>query len=1490
MRTFIRKKHLHTISRVFWGVVFSAIITLAILIQLARQAFPLLNDYRDLISQKLGDTLGVVISIDEIDAKWSGTKPQLTLRGVIVRTPEQLPIFKFNEASAELSLIPSLRHFSLAWERLTFDDFDARLVQKEDGLWEIPGYEMSTADEDRSFRIDDPFDIFLFGRRVDINNIKLDLSFRDGRRSLVSLPKLTLENDDFFHRLEANIALDDNKEAFQLTVEGYGDPRNEDEFSSKGYLSFNQFPLERLAAALAIDITGVQTPKNVEVKQRIDLSLWFSGNPKNGIDLLGRFSGGSEFDTQYADIPLPNRLSGDFTGRWQRDIGGQINLQNVGIDWLEKIFSIDRASLFGTIKDDQTQYGLRLDELNLESLSKQLRSVLKKSQPAVFEVLDALDLTGTISPFDVVLKPKEEGYFLAKGFMSNGSTKSFRASPVINGVNGYFEASLNHGAINLLSENGFSLHLPQIYEAPMVFDQAKGIVDWQIDLEHKKAHINSSRIFVKSIDEEASGLLSLSLPFKREVGEAWMTLAIGAGHIPASSHKKYVPEKAPKALRSWLNKAIQGGDLKNGGFLYNGPIVKNPSITPNIQVKGSFVDTVLKFQDQWPEVRKLNGYFHFDNRRFDGRVDAGNMLGAEITRGNVVLSKSSKKEPFVLSISTSGYGQAESAKAIVEQSNLPQGLKNTFKNWDINGKLGFNSEFSLPIQKKIELDYTLNFALNNVDLTLQDLNLPFKGLNGNVKISSDDLISSSPISGKLFDKAIEAEMFSELDTKSLGIDFKANVDVANLRAWLKRPELAFAEGETIANGRLRIPLSGEAAAGQSETTGGEIITLPNKLRGINLSLLSDLKGVSIKLPKPFDKTPDQVLAFSSDITMEKDVKSYHFVLGSQASVLVNTNDTGTSVGIVLNDNPKSSILDYSALFSREQRRRQNIFVSGHLNRLTLFDWLGVKDEYITHLSKVSAQVGRGDENIKETGKVPFTTHLNLNATDLALGSITFEEARVLGKGDEQQWYFEVTSDDAKGEVYLYSDERPMKLAIEKLNIPGNTDDRKIKQIKEELGISAESFPSSGSRVSAQSGHNETVRVKSSGTEKSSDVDLSVESDINLISNTSENNDLSSTELNSEETKNTSNEKQSFLTNIDLSKLPPMTVSIGKLSFDNKDFGSWSFEFKPSATSVIFEKLFANVRGLKIVGAQRSKEHKLGFSEDSTGANFIWTREGNDYHHSRFDGQLKGQNLDRILSAWGQEKLVDAKSFSLEANIDWLGAPDQVTLERLHGDIGFQLNEGNFIRGAEVGENPLLRLFALLNFDTLARRLRLDFSDLAARGFAYDRVVGNIAFDDGVMYLAPPLKVESSSSSMQLAGTVDLMKEEVDAELVATLPVGSNAAFATAFIAGLPAALGVYAVSKILRKQVDKASSINYGITGSWTDPKMRVKSIFNNTAATKKGEQTREKLDAGVEAEGNSDFEEVKQNTLKDEIPQAPHTIDEPFVNDIIETPAANIN
>lgn len=299
------------------------------------------------------------------------------------------------------------------------------------------------------------------------------------------------------------------------------------------------------------------------------------------------------------------------------------------------------------------------------------------------------------------------------------------------------------------------------------------------------------------------------------------------------------------------------------------------------------------------------------------------------------------------------------------------------------------------------------------------------------------------------------------------------------------------------------------------------------------------------------------------------------------------------------------------------------------------------------------------------------------------------------------------------------------------------------------------------------------------------------------------------------------------------KLPLANISVEELYLDSEHWGKIAFNIRPDTQGVLIDNISGEIRGMSL--------HHRDIKD--AGAQLFW-QSNESTQSSRFIGKLTAKNMADVLKSWKKPEMVESESANFLVDVNWLSAPQDFNLVDIEGTIDLQLSEGRFHREATAGDG-LLRLMSILNFDSLARRLRLDFTDLYKTGLAYDQISGKVRFERGKMSFIDPLVVRSPSSDLQLAGSFNLKEETVNARIVANLPVAGNLTFYAALATGLPAAAGVYLVSKIFKKQVSQVASISYTMKGSWEKPKLRFDRLFESEDSLRKSVKENENDQSG---------------------------------------------
>lgn len=1357
----LKQDFMRMVVRRFWGTLFTIIIAVAVCVQLGREAFPLLNDYRTEISRQLSGTLGVDIKIGEVAASWKGLTPKLNLIDVTVSNKDTA-VFKIKRASAELSLLDSIADWRFSWRRIAFDQFETTLTQDEAGHWGVAGIASKpSASGEPGFNIDDPLDVFLFGRRIDITDVKINLEFRTGHNTQLVVPKVSLENDRDFHRLLAELNVDDEAEAFSLVVEGIGDPRNKETFHAKGYIALNQFPMEKVLAAVGADFWQSDEELAWKEGHRLDLSAWFEGNTEKGISFKGMLISDGLPVKLPEDVHLPQLVQSRVTGKWHGQEGWEFVLQNLGILWEHQQAPELAVKIYG---NRAGEVGFLVDEINVADWMQTAQG-MGLYRGKVGEVLSALNPRGTLKNVDVRLRSKEQGYFQLNAIAEDAAVDVYQGVPNLEHVNGFVSADAFGGFVNVDSRDGFVLNLPRIYEKPILFDSAHGQVAWSIDVENKLTYINSGLLEVKAKSPEgdqtetARGYLFLKLPFKRDLGEAEMVLSLGLNASNASSHRRYVPKVVPQALYRWLDKSIQGGDIKNVGFLYSGSVMKDPEVRPTIQVFGDVENATLKFAPEWPALEKINAHLFVDNADLTVQVTQAEMQGNHISGAVIDLVKANDGKGHGLRIVGAITGNAAAAMKLLNDSPIRAAIGTAFDQWQVDGDVSAAISLLVPINKEFGAgSHKVSVGFENADIVMPDLNLRVLDISGALGYESGRGVFSDGLAGKVWGNKVNATIKSVAKGERAGthIKFDGKVNSADILKWTSRPELHFVEGISPVSGSLYIP---------SKNT---------QQYSLEVAVATALKGTAITLPKPLGKQKAEEKKLAINIKIFPDRQEYKFDFEEWVAFDFTRNNTGLEGMRLSFAEPRKPI---SAGF---------FDVSGKVNEFDLEAWNEAKNDYFNYLSQVN--VAEGNSHSSAESFMPV--RMDLAVDTCTLGGLGITDLRVTGLGSSDKWRLHLDSDFLRGQVTVFNSDKPVTMDLDYLHFPV------LEDVAEQ---GAEPEPG----------------------------------------------------LNTEEQAS----RESVLAGIDLSRAIAIDFVTRDFALGDASYGAWQFELRPVEHGIELNNIRADVRGMSLVSlAQKVDDLQTQVSANNVntadnqaadgteptreGARFIWLQNAQG-QQSFFDGQIRANNIADVLAAWGQEKMFNSESVVLNLRTQWDGAPDQVTLGSVQGLISFDMRNGNFIRGAEAGENPLLRLLALFNFDTIARRLQLDFSDLAKQGFAYDRVYGELDFANGEIVLETPLVVESTSSKVQWAGTINMLDETLDTEMVVTLPVAGNLAVATAFVMGLPAGLGVYVVGKLFKKQVDKVSSINYGVTGDWEDPKIKVRRIFNDSAAKNKGQSVK---------------------------------------------------
>ena len=282
----------------------------------------------------------------------------------------------------------------------------------------------------------------------------------------------------------------------------------------------------------------------------------------------------------------------------------------------------------------------------------------------------------------------------------------------------------------------------------------------------------------------------------------------------------------------------------------------------------------------------------------------------------------------------------------------------------------------------------------------------------------------------------------------------------------------------------------------------------------------------------------------------------------------------------------------------------------------------------------------------------------------------------------------------------------------------------------------------------------------------------------------------------------------------IDRLPAADVAIDSIRIGEEDFGRWSFAMRPSAEGVTFANLQAQLKGTAITAPD----------------GVFWRRETDS---SAAVAHLAMQDLHEVLPQWGYAPSLHSDSAEMSVDGRWPGSPLNVSIENLIGEVSFRALDGRFVE-VESGAGAR-RIFSLLNFNTIAKRMNFNFKDVVGKGVSFDRIKAKTRLDSGTLTFLEPAKIKGSGSDFKIGGSIDLVAGVMNNnEMIVTLPVDDSLPWYAVYVslANPVTGLAVLAGQQMLKKQIKQFSSAKYEVSGPWDDPEVKLVGIWDDNMQT----------------------------------------------------------
>ncbi|MFA9439661.1 YhdP family protein [Uliginosibacterium sp. sgz301328] len=799
-------------------------------------AMPQVGMHRDDIADALSRALGLRVQISELQAEWTGLRPEIHIRGLRIFDRADRPALELPSVDATLAW-SSLWRQQIVTQRLTLSGTHLAIRREADGGIFVAGLQVNANDSKGG----DGFSRFVLGQeRIDIRDASL--SWRDMQRAAPQLElddvNLRLINSGARHRVALRAA---PPAAMAAPLDIRADLRGRSFADLSGWRGAVYVGLDR--ADLAVWSQWIDYPVDLPAgKGGVHAWVNFEGNKVAGLtaDVALRDV------TLRAQPDLPELHLSELSGR----LRGAVRAGDMS-------FSADRLQL-------ATADGIRMAPARLA-----LRTVgATDAHPQRVEAsaanidLDTLHHLSTYIPIpdaerisleeasptghvtelsfnwqgpgaDAAAQPMR---FTAKAKFDNVSVRPRGAIPGVEGLSGAIDGNERSGTYDVTIRGG--LHLPAEMQTPFLpLERATLRGGWShrdvkgadtLAVQVREGHI---------VNPDAAGTVSGEWLATGHSGSIDLTGRFT--HAKAAAVWRYMPISVPTTVTDWLRGHLISGEVRDISLRLAGELDRFPYRNDPKQgvftVQGHIADARIEFAPGWPGLQGVRGSLLFDRTRMLIQADTGRYGAARVSGVKVEIPDLEDVGKQVLTVDGRAAGPTKDFLDYVANSHLAD-LSGHFSRQTTavgNGELDLHLAMPLHDGAHTQVKGTYRFINNQIKLFPS---LPeFRNTNARLAFTEHGL-SMPELSAEFIGSPLRARGETDSDG-TLRFDGTSTVPVEALRQLADTDMLQYLSG------------SFDARVGVTIRKGLAEVAVTSSLIGVKSNLPAPLgKGASEPLP------------------------------------------------------------------------------------------------------------------------------------------------------------------------------------------------------------------------------------------------------------------------------------------------------------------------------------------------------------------------------------------------------------------------------------------------------------------------------------------------------------------------------------------------------------------------------------------------------------------------------------------------------------------
>ena len=957
---------------------------------------PNLNNYKSKIEILASESIGQSIKINSLDGRWHFINPEFALNEVVFYDSQNNTTLVLKEISADFSwlspfyLTPTLSEIKLKAPKLLV----RRDITNKIFIGGIP--------------IDGPANNKLTNWLLNQKKVIIEQGEIDWHDEYRQAPALTLK--DLYLSYKTHFTIDlIGKHKFNLNFRVSNSDNQFIDLSGNIYAKkiedINSWDSEVKIKAGNINLAAYTPWVNYPIKINAgtgDLNLTASIN-NAAITKIKASIKLTNFKTEMNQANKNEVNLKNFSGNiiWHSNKKDhQVAFQNLylltnnGIN----IEDADSAITISTETNKLTAFSLKINKIQLDAANEILQTIPYFDD--VKNKVDAIKPSGSLSNVDLKWVDDKNIVLSLKAQFDKLSLKAFDDLPGFENLTGSIHLTNKDGSLKLKSTD-ISLTYNKLFREELKFNDLHGDLKWTKNyLMFKNISFNNAFI---------NGSINGSIKHSLEKG-AYLDIQASIPFIDLKHAKTYYPKTIGAEGLHWLDTSLLEGSLENTLVSIKGSSDDFPFVDAQNRAdpnEGSFVvtttgkNTLIEYGTGWPVIEKFDFNASINAGTFELLSKKGQFLGNTIKELKTTVPELAIEHPILNLQSTLNSPTRETIK-FINNSPIKESVQHLFDEATGSGEGKLKLNIDIPIDNIDAITFKGSYQFLDSNLTNPSMGIPnIEKIKGLVTFDEKN-VKTENLTGNMFggntnivliadsNKAIKVKLNGKFTDKGiadkLGTSFSKLNGAANWEGLVE----------------YKKPL-------------------------LNIQLSSDLKGIEIGYPAPFNKVRDKEEKFYFSKIQNNPKKDE---IEFKYSNIVNSKITRIEKNNVMSvDNGYISINS-----DIKKNAQKGLYLKANLPYVNLDDFISI---YIEGHSSNSFKIDKADIALK-----------NADLFDRRFNNIKIEIAPV-----NASTKFKISSNETSGNLLWTEKDNKLTARLNELKLPNE-----IKKISPTQSLSSEKVP------------------------------------------------------------------------------------------------------------------------------------------------------------------------------------------------------------------------------------------------------------------------------------------------------------------------------------------------------------------------------------------------------------------------------------------------